>query len=122
MALLQARGIAKSFGSRLILDGLDLDIEPGVRLGVIGPNGGGKSTLFRILAGLEEPDAGEGAKGRGLVLAFLPQQLEGDERDALQTLRAARPNIDELEGELATVEGGLGETRRDPHPTNGAAK
>ena len=42
MALLQARGLAKSFGSRLILSGLDLDVEPGVRLGMIGPNGGGK--------------------------------------------------------------------------------
>src|SRR3954467_3370425 len=113
MALLQARGIAKSFGSRLILDGLDLDIEPGVRLGVIGPNGGGKSTLFRILAGLEEPDAGEVTQRRGLVLAFLPQQLEGDERDAFQTLRAARPDLDELERELATVETGLGETGSD---------
>src|SRR3954467_14867418 len=113
MALLQARGIAKSFGSRLILDGLDLDIEPGVRLGVIGPNGGGKSTLFRILAGLEEPDAGEVTQRRGLVLAFLPQQLEGDERDAFQTLRAARPDLDELERELASVETGLGETGSD---------
>src|SRR3954466_693082 len=113
MALLQARGIAKSFGSRLILDGLDLDIEPGVRLGVIGPNGGGKSTLFRILAGLEEPDAGEVTQRRGLVLAFLPQQLEGDERDSFQTLRGARPDLDELERELATVERGLGETGSD---------
>src|SRR5947208_9349652 len=110
MALLQARGIAKSFGSRLILDGLDLDIEPGVRMGVIGPNGGGKSTLLRILAGLEEADAGEVTQRRGLVLAFLPQQLEGDERDALHTLRAARPDLDELEGELANVEAGLGAT------------
>ena len=48
---LQARGVAKSFGSRLILDGLDFDIEAGVRMGVIGPNGGGKSTLLRILGG-----------------------------------------------------------------------
>ena len=51
MSLLQARGITKSFGSRLILDGLDFDVEPGVRMGIIGPNGGGKSTLLRILTG-----------------------------------------------------------------------
>src|SRR5437588_5533549 len=113
MALLQARGIAKSFGSRLILNGLDFDVEPGVRLGVIGPNGGGKSTLLRILAGLEEADAGDVTQRRGLVLAFLPQQLEGDERDALPTLRAARPDLDELERELATVEAALGETGGD---------
>jgi ATP-binding cassette subfamily F protein 3 len=113
MALLSARGIAKSFGSRLILDGLDFDVEPGVRLGMIGPNGGGKSTLLRILAGEEEADAGEVTRRRGLVLAYLPQQLEGDERNALQTLRAARPDLDELERELATVERGLGETGHD---------
>ncbi len=113
MSLLQARGLAKSFGSRLILDGLDLDIEPGVRLGVIGPNGGGKSTLLRILAGEEVADVGEVTQRRGLAVAFLPQQLEGDARHALETLRAARPDLDELEHELATVERALGETGGD---------
>ena len=113
MSLLQARGLAKSFGSRLILDGLDFDIEPGVRLGVIGPNGGGKSTLLRILAGDEVADAGEVTQRRGLTIAFLPQQLEGDTRHALETLRAARPDLDELEQELATVERALGEAGED---------
>ena len=104
MSLLQARGVAKSFGSRQILNGLDLDIEPGARLGMIGPNGGGKSTLLRILAGEETQDRGELTRRRGLVVAFLPQQLEGDERPALATLRAARPDLDELEAELAAIE------------------
>src|ERR1700749_2407683 len=113
MSLLQARGITKSFGSRLILDGLDLDVEPGVRLGVIGPNGGGKSTLLRILAGEESADAGETTQRRGLVVAYLPQQLEGDERDALVTLRSSRPDLDELERELESIELGLGESGDD---------
>jgi ATP-binding cassette, subfamily F, member 3 len=86
MALLQARDIGKSFGSRSILTGLDFDVEPGARVGMIGPNGGGKSTLLRIFAGLEEADRGEVTRRRGLRIAFLPQQLEGDARDALQTL------------------------------------
>src|SRR5262245_48344766 len=77
MALLSLRGAAKSFGSRLILDGLDFDVEPGARVGVIGPNGGGKSTMLRILCGLETADAGELTQRRGLVVAFLPQQPEG---------------------------------------------
>jgi ATP-binding cassette, subfamily F, member 3 len=113
MSLLQARGLAKSFGSRLILDGLDFDIEPGVRMGVIGPNGGGKSTLLRILAGEEVSDAGEVTQRRGLTVAFLPQQLEGDTRHSLETLRAARPDLDELEHELSTVERALGEAGED---------
>jgi ATP-binding cassette subfamily F protein 3 len=113
MSLLQARGIAKSFGSRLILDGLDFDVEPGVRMGIIGPNGGGKSTLLRILTGAETADSGEITSRRGLVLAFLPQQLEGDERNALRTLRAARPDLDELEADLARVEAQLAEQGSD---------
>ncbi|HZT90557.1 MAG TPA: ABC-F family ATP-binding cassette domain-containing protein [Gaiellaceae bacterium] len=113
MSLLQARGIAKSFGSRTILQGLDLDVEPGARLGVIGPNGSGKSTLLRILAGLEQPDAGELTQRRGLVVSFLPQQPEGDERDAEATLRAARPDLHELEAELARVEAQLGDAGAD---------
>jgi ATP-binding cassette, subfamily F, member 3 len=113
MALLQARGITKSFGSRLILGGVDLDVEAGVRLGLIGPNGGGKSTLMRILADEEHPDAGELTARRGLVVAYLPQQIEGDTRDALHTLRAARPDIDELEGDLERVEAQISELGGD---------
>jgi ATP-binding cassette subfamily F protein 3 len=108
MALLQLRGVVKGYGARTILDGLDFDVEPGARVGVIGPNGGGKSTLMRILAGLEPPDAGDAAQRRGLTVAYLPQQVEGDERSALETVRAARPDLDELDRELARVAGRLG--------------
>jgi ATP-binding cassette subfamily F protein 3 len=113
MALLAARGLGKSFGSRSILHGLDLDVEPGARLGVIGPNGGGKSTLIRILAGEETADAGEVTQRRGLVIAYLPQQPEGDHRDAAETLRDARPDLAELERELAQIERLLGEQGGD---------
>src|SRR5438132_1136024 len=112
MALLQLRGVVKTFGSRTILDRLDFDVEPRARVGVIGPNGGGKSTLMRILAGLEEPDAGEATQRRGLVVAYLPQQVEGDARTSLETVRAARPELDELDHELHRVAeqlGGLGD-------------
>ena len=88
--LLSARGLSKSFGGRLVLDGLDLELADGMRIGVLGPNGGGKSTLLRILAGLEHADAGTVTRRRGLVHAFLPQHVPGDERTPL-ALGARRP-------------------------------
>jgi len=113
MALLSLRGAAKSFGSRQILDGLDFDVEPAARIGVIGPNGGGKSTMLRILAGLETADRGELTQRRGLVVAFVPQQPEGDVRTALEAAHAARADLHELERELAGVEAQLGQTGGD---------
>jgi ATP-binding cassette subfamily F protein 3 len=102
--LLIAQGISKSFGGRRILDGLDLAIADGARIGVLGPNGSGKSTLLRILAGMEHADAGSVTGRRGLVTAHLPQIVEGDERSPLATVLAARPELGELERELAAVE------------------
>jgi ATP-binding cassette subfamily F protein 3 len=87
-----------------VLAGVDLDVPAGARLGVLGPNGGGKSTLMRILVGLEESDGGEVIRRRGLVDAFLPQIVPGDERDALATVLSARPELAELETALVTVE------------------
>src|SRR3954447_14863279 len=102
-----ARGLTKSFGGRQILRGLDLDVEAGSRIGVLGPNGGGKSTLLRIVAGLDDPDAGTVTYRRGLVLAHLPQLVDGDERDPLATVRAARPELEALEAELHAAEARL---------------
>jgi ATP-binding cassette subfamily F protein 3 len=102
--LLAARGLVKSFGGRRILDGLDFDVTAGARIGVLGPNGGGKSTLIRLLAAEDVADGGTVTRRRGLVLAVLPQHVGGDERDALAAVRAARPELAELEAEIAAVE------------------
>src|SRR3954449_6593942 len=102
--LLAAKGLVKSFGGRRILDGLDLDVADGARIGVLGPNGGGKSTMLRLLAGEDHPDAGTVTRRRGLVVAVLPQHVPGDERDPLATVRAARPELAELEAQIAAVE------------------
>jgi ATP-binding cassette, subfamily F, member 3 len=102
--VIAARGLAKSFGGRLVLSGLDLDVPAGARIGVLGANGSGKSTLLKILAGQEEADAGDVTRRRGLIDAYLPQLVPGDERDPLATVLVARPELAELETALATVE------------------
>jgi ATP-binding cassette subfamily F protein 3 len=111
MSVLAARGLTKTFGGRAILRGVDLDVESGARIGVLGPNGGGKSTLMRLLAGLDTPDAGTVTRRRGLVLAHLPQIVDGDERDALTTVLGARPELAALEADLHAAEERLADPR-----------
>src|SRR6185312_8959357 len=55
---LHAADVTLAYGDRTVLDGIDLDVPPGHRVGLVGENGVGKSTLLRLLAGQEEPDRG----------------------------------------------------------------
>ena len=59
MAILECRGLCKSYGAEPALDRVDLAIEPGRIVGLLGPNGSGKSTLIKLANGLLTPDAGE---------------------------------------------------------------
>jgi ATP-binding cassette, subfamily F, member 3 len=101
------RGIVKGFGGRRVLDGLDLEVGPRARVGLVGANGAGKSTILRMLAGVETPDAGTLTIRKGATVAFLPQLVEGDDRTAMQTVRAAVPEVAALHDELAEVEAQL---------------
>ncbi|RHH24902.1 ABC-F family ATP-binding cassette domain-containing protein [Desulfovibrio legallii] len=67
--------LSKSFGGRDIFNNFSLEVDSGVRLCVCGPNGTGKSTLLRLLAGVESPDAGRVILPRGCRLGFVEQEL-----------------------------------------------
>ncbi|MFN0113084.1 MAG: ABC-F family ATP-binding cassette domain-containing protein [Paracoccaceae bacterium] len=71
--LLQLSGIRLSFGGDPLLDGIDLAIQPGDRLALIGRNGSGKSTLMKLMAGLAEPDSGDRANPAGIRAAYMEQ-------------------------------------------------
>lgn len=76
MNLLVMENITKGFGGRTLLSGVSLGIQEGDKIGVIGINGTGKTTLLKLIAGLEEPDDGAVTKGNSVTLAYLPQTPE----------------------------------------------
>ena len=73
MSLLVATGLAKAFGAHDVFTNIDLRIEAGDRIGFVGANGAGKTTVLRILAGAETQTAGDVARKRGLTIGYLPQ-------------------------------------------------
>jgi sulfate-transporting ATPase len=74
--VIQADGIRKSFGDRLIYDDMSFNIPAGAIVGIVGPNGAGKSTLFRMIVGQEMPDAGTIKVGETVELAYVDQSRE----------------------------------------------
>ena len=74
--LIEARKISKSYGPRPIFRDVDLLIGPGSRIGILGPNGCGKSTLIRVLLGREAPDAGILLRADGLSVAYFEQNRD----------------------------------------------
>ena len=73
MNLVTAEHLTKSYTERLILNDTDFSINEGDKIGLIGVNGTGKSTLLKLVAGLEEPDTGTVVRGRNLDIRYLPQ-------------------------------------------------
>ena len=76
MPIIDASGIEKSYAGRRVLAGVDLTLEGQECVGLLGRNGCGKTTLARILAGLESPDGGRIPSQRGTTVELLPQEVE----------------------------------------------
>jgi len=74
--VVEAQGLRKSFGDRLLFQDLSFSLPPGGIVGVIGPNGAGKTTLFRILVGRESPDSGTIRLGDSVELAYVDQSRD----------------------------------------------
>jgi ATP-binding cassette subfamily F protein 3 len=89
--VLELRGVAKSFGKRVILGGVDEILWHGERVGVVGPNGSGKSVLFRLILGKEMPDRGEILLGPSVKIGYYAQEHEtlDFDKSVLDTVRFA---------------------------------
>jgi energy-dependent translational throttle protein EttA len=71
--VIEAQGVTKGFGDRLLFENLSFSLPPGGIVGIIGPNGAGKTTLFRMITGAEQPDAGSFKIGETVKLAYADQ-------------------------------------------------
>src|ERR671916_2344520 len=80
--VIEANGLAKAYGEKLLFDDLSFSLPPGGIVGVIGPNGAGKTTLFKLITGAEQPDEGEIKVGPTVHLGYVDQS-----RDALDPVK-----------------------------------
>ncbi len=107
MNLLNVEKMSKSFTDKILFDTVSLGINEGDKIGIIGINGTGKSTLLKIIAGLEEPDEGSVVKGKNIRVEFLPQIPEFDENlNILENVikgKKAREEYRDLEGEARAM-------------------
>ena len=71
--VIEAKGIAKSFGDRLLYENLSFTVPKAAIVGIVGPNGAGKTTLFRMITGEQNPDAGEVIVGQSVKVAYIGQ-------------------------------------------------
>ncbi len=72
--VIDAKGVTKAFGNKLLYEGLEFSLPPAGIVGIIGPNGAGKTTLFRLIMGLDNPDAGTFTVGETVKVAYVDQQ------------------------------------------------
>src|ERR1700743_3684700 len=94
-SIYQMRAVRKAHGDKVILDDVTLAFLPGAKIGVVGPNGTGKSTLLKLMAGIEQPSNGEPRLMPGFTVGLLAQE----------------PGLDESKSVLGNVEEGVAATK-----------
>jgi len=107
MNLVTIEHLTKSYTERLLFDDTDFSINEGEKIGLIGINGTGKSTLLKIVAGIEEPDSGTVVRGRNLDMRYLPQNpqfVAGDTIiEAILRDNEGHPHIWDMESQAKTM-------------------
>ncbi len=96
---LVGKDLSKSYGSLEVFTGVDLAIDRGSRVVILGLNGAGKTTMLRLLAGVEQPDTGEVVPGHGLKLGYYAQEHDMLDMDVtvVENLRHAAPDLTDTE-------------------------
>ena len=104
MPLVSVHNVSKFFGTRVLLDGVNLTLHPGDRVGIVGGNGTGKTTLLRLIAGLDDPTKGSVHIARGSTLGYLEQEPRfAAHGSVLDAALAAFARVHQLEAEIAAI-------------------
>ena len=117
MIVADLASVSRVHAGRTIFRGLSWSLQDGEKIGLVGPSGWGKSTLLKVLAGVDQPDAGVMTLRRGAHVAYLPQEYSGQEgRSAFDELLAAGGDAAALEAALTAAEARLADpaTLDDP--------
>jgi ATPase subunit of ABC transporter with duplicated ATPase domains len=101
-----ARDVSKSFGAVPVLAGVSLAVAPGDRIGIVGPNGIGKSTLLRVLAGLETPDVG--SVSRSGRVGYMPQEVWAEPGETVLGFLGRRTGVEPAAAEMDALADRLG--------------
>jgi ATP-binding cassette, subfamily F, member 3 len=118
--MIQLSGAGKRFGPKLLFEGLDWLVTPKERVGIVGANGTGKSTLLKVLAGIETLDYGEMNAMKGITAGYLPQDgLSLSGRSVFSEVMSVFASLREIEKELEALTHRMGEI--DPASTEYAA-
>ena len=112
--MIQLDRVSRRFGARILFEGLSWLIPAGARLGLVGPNGAGKTTILRLIAGDDQPDAGEIRAVASARVGYLPQEVEtvghgsvlATVLDGYAELRAMEDELEALERKLAEASPG----------------
>ena len=112
MSVINAFGLALAYGAQDVFSDVSLSIAHGDRIGLVGPNGEGKTSLLRVIAGLQAASAGTVHRGRGLRIGFLPQDpppagertVYEEMLSVFESLRAQQAELSKLEEEMADTE------------------
>jgi macrolide transport system ATP-binding/permease protein len=105
MQVLEIRNLSKSFGAKVILDDLSLGINQGDRIGLVGENGTGKTTLAQIVIGVLSPDGGQVRTAANVEIGYLPQEAQFTDATTIRTFMAqstGRRSV--LAAQLSTLE------------------
>ena len=117
MSILTANNVSQIFGGFTVFTGVNVSIPHGAKIGMVGPNGIGKTTLLRILAGLEEPTTGAASRASAIRIGYLRQEaMQGfaeQESTLYEAMRDVFADVERQEAKLRALEQRMAEDASD---------